>query len=97
MSTQIDAVTDSVRQHIAGYRPASGQDLHSFFNSLPDLFREMGSAFAQCAEGMTDEHIAPAVMDALREMGSVVGGMADHAENVLGEHNSAHDLWLRDH
>lgn len=96
MSSAIEAATDAIRTHIGGFRPTSGQDLHGFFQGAPDMLRELGQAFSNSAEGMTDEHIHPAVLEMMRELGQVISGTGEAAEQVYSSHVSNHDLWLKD-
>lgn len=96
MANAVDAVTESVQQHIGGYQPSSGHDLHAFFQALPGLFSELGQSFGTAAEGMTSEHIHPAVIDMLRELAQVAGGVADTARQLYQTHTQQHDLWLKD-
>jgi hypothetical protein len=96
MSRSFGAITDAVHIEIAGFKPQSRSQLHGFFTDVPVLLRELGTSFNQAADAMTDHHIHAAVIDMLRELGSVIASTADHAEQVHTTHARQHELWLTD-
>jgi hypothetical protein len=96
MSSRIDAVTEAVRDHIASFDPQTRAELDGFFKGLPDMFSELGQALAHAGENLTNEHVHHDVVDALRELGGVVAGISQHAEDVYSSHAARHALWLED-
>jgi hypothetical protein len=96
MSNPVDVIKEAIQQHIGGYQAQSGHDLHAFFESLPGMFDEMGSSFTSAAEGMTDEHIHPGVIDMLRQLAQVAAGVSQTAQQVYQTHTQEHKLWLQD-
>lgn len=95
--SDLTAVTDAIKTHIGGFRPTSGIQLDQFFTDLPGAMRDLGAAFSDAAEGMTSEHIHPAVIDMLRELAQTMTGVADVADQTYQTHRSEHALWLNDH
>ncbi len=96
MSSGIQAVTEAAQTHIAGFQPTSRGELHDFFTDLPEMFRTLGTSLSQAAEHLSGEHVHAAVIDMLRELGGVAGGVADQAEQTYAAHTQQHDLWLTD-
>lgn len=96
MSNRIESVTEAVGTHIAGFRPGSRSDVEQFFGGLPGMLRELGRALDSAAGNMEDMHIHSAVIDMLRELGHVVSGTADSAEQTYAKHAAQHELWLTD-
>jgi hypothetical protein len=96
MSGNVQAATEAVTEQIGGFLPQSKQDIMQFFDGLPEFFREVSAAFSSAAENMTDVHIHPNVIESMRELASVTGGVADHAEQVNETHLKEHDVWIDD-
>jgi hypothetical protein len=97
VSQPVQAVTEAAQQQIGGFHPQSKSDLHAFFSALPDLLREgLGRSLHQAAENMSSEHVHPSVIESLHELGTVVEGIAGHAEEVMAAHLSRHEIWLNE-
>jgi hypothetical protein len=97
VSQPVQAVSEAATQQIGGFHPQSKSDLEAFFRGLPDLFREgLGGSLHRAAENMSTEHVHPAVIEAIHELGQVAAGVADHAEQVFAAHSSRHEIWLNE-
>lgn len=93
---RIGAVVEAVHHNIANFDPQTRGEIHEFFDGLPGLFEEMGKAFTTAADGMTSEHVHEGVLEMLRELASVVTGVAGTADQLFAEHSQKHHLWLND-
>jgi hypothetical protein len=94
--TNLEAVTDAVRTHIAGFKPAGRHDAETFFGGLSELVREFGTALNAAAENMSDQHIHSDVLDALREAGRVISSVSDRTDDVFATHVQRHEVWRND-
>lgn len=91
----LEPVREAVDTNIAGFHPTSGKELDEFVADLPGIISHFGDALSQAAEGMTDEHIHPAFIDSLRELGSTFAGVADSARETYDTHaREQGDFWL---
>jgi len=95
MSSNIDAATEAIDQHIGGYQPANAIDLGEFLQHLPQLFESLGSSLSNVAGTLGEQFpIDPSLPERLREIGAAAAGLADHAAEAHSVHRNAHEKEL---
>ena len=96
MSGHVQALAEASATHIGGFEPNSGKELDDFFSSLPDLYQGMGQDLVHAAQRLEGEHVHPNVLETLRELGAVLAGVSETAQQNYDQHLRDHALWLQD-
>jgi hypothetical protein len=95
VSSQVDAATEAIDQHIGGYEPQTPTDLGMFLQALPQLFESLGTALSHVADTLGDQFpVEPALPEQLREIGASAAGLADQATEAHSVHRNAHEKEL---
>jgi len=91
VSSQIDAATEAVSEHIGAFAPENATDLDAFLLGLPRLFEAVASSVAGVAERLGSEFpVDPSVCEHLQEIAATVAGMGEFAGEAHAIHRVAH-------
>lgn len=96
MTSPISAATEAVSEGFGNYEPENVADLRGFFTDMPKFFGELASSVTALADRFDEElPLHPAIAEHVREMVSVIAGLGDHAEELQGMFESAHEKELQ--
>jgi hypothetical protein len=92
VSSNIEAATEAIDQHVGGFHPTTPTELGLFLQSLPDLFQSVGHSLDNIAGTLGEEFpVDPSLPERLREIGASAAGLADHAAEAHEVHRKSHE------
>jgi hypothetical protein len=91
-----EPVHGAIDAEVARFTPQSRQQVIGFFEGLPEVHREFGSALRHAADNLEDLHINKAVIQSLRQHAATESRVAEHAERTLSSHRKTHQPWIND-
>ena len=95
VSSNIDAATEAINQHVGGFRPVTPGSLGMFLQALPDLLHSVGGSLSNVADTLGEEFpVEPSLVERLREIAASVSGLADSAGEAHSVHRNAHEKEL---
>lgn len=94
-SGNITAAAEAMRDYIGGFVPQNAADLTNFVGGLHEVFTALSESLASVSTTFSDdEPVAPAVVDHLEELRSMVSGLVDYAAEAGPIFAQAHEADL---
>lgn len=91
----ITAVTEAVREHIAGFEPENASEIGGWLAGLDSLFTELGAGLVNVAERLGGEHpVDQSVVEHLQQMGAHALTLADYGTQTHALFRAAHEADL---
>jgi hypothetical protein len=92
----LDGAIEAIHDSIGNFHPENVDELQAWFQELPEVFTELGSALETASGRFADEYpIANAVSDHMSELAGTTSGLSDHAGATYEVFRQAHEADLQ--
>lgn len=92
MASPIANATEAVETDFGGYDPQDVDDLRGLFEDMPNFWETFNTAWTALASKVdSDLPVNPAVAEGVREMGALIAGLKDTADELLTQFQTSHE------